>query len=140
MRDEDWNKYMRFDHAAANNPVAQPGGVEGAAGGLTADLQRELAFYFGAYHDQMGHSLDAAHCRENECERIKKLLYARTATPADLAERARRAVERFNEWLVTDFRESLSTDAEEALTRIVAAEFTAEAENKSINPLDTTTT
>ena len=43
---------------------------------LIADLQRELAFYFGAYHDQLKHPLDAAHCRENECERIKKLLYA----------------------------------------------------------------
>ena len=43
---------------------------------LIMDLQRELAFYFGAYHDQLTHSFDAAHCRENECERVKRLLYA----------------------------------------------------------------
>jgi hypothetical protein len=29
----------------------------------------------------------------------------------------------FNEYLVTDFRESLGTDDEEALQRIIAAEF-----------------
>jgi hypothetical protein len=60
----------------------QPAGEGGVQSDLVTDLQRELAFYFGAYHDQMGHNLDAAHCRENECERIKKLLYARATQPA----------------------------------------------------------
>jgi hypothetical protein len=46
-----------------------------------------------------------------------------TATSIDVAERSRRVVEMFNEYLVTDFRESLGTDDEEALQRIIAAEF-----------------
>ena len=55
-------------------------------GELLAALQCELAFYFGAYHDQLKHNLDAAHCRENECERVKKLLYASTRAHAPVVD------------------------------------------------------
>jgi hypothetical protein len=46
-----------------------------------------------------------------------------TTTPTHIAERARRVVEVFNEWLVTDFEPTLTADKGEALRRIVAAEF-----------------
>ena len=44
------------------------------------DLQRELAFYFGAYHGTLNHRLDAAACMENECVRIRNLLHSPAAS------------------------------------------------------------
>lgn len=41
-----------------------------------AELQRELAFYFGAYHGGTDHRRDAASCDENECVRVRSLLAA----------------------------------------------------------------
>ena len=73
--------------ALVSTPRATELTVE-AAGSLISDLQVELAFYFGAYHDQMGHKLDAARCKESDCERIKKLLYAPHSAESGLAEAA----------------------------------------------------
>ncbi len=42
--------------------------------GTAVNLQRELAFYFGAYHATLDHRLDAAACMENECVRVRGLL------------------------------------------------------------------
>lgn len=37
------------------------------------ELQRELAFYFGAHHGTLGHQADALACTVNNCVRVRNL-------------------------------------------------------------------
>ncbi len=44
---------------------------------LITELQRELSFYFGAYHSTSGHRSDSISCMENECVRVRNLALAK---------------------------------------------------------------
>ena len=45
------------------------------------ELQRELAFYFGQYHETLGHREDALQCMVNECARVRNLCLAPKVPP-----------------------------------------------------------
>jgi hypothetical protein len=91
-----------------NNPVVQPDGVVEA---------RERIFVSttcGGYSETR--------------ESVHDIEYVRAPTPDSIAEKARRVVDVFNEWLVTDFEPTLTADKSDALQRIVTTEFGAGGE------------
>jgi hypothetical protein len=97
-----------------NNPVAQPDGVVEAPERIWIDLtmlEVANAQGHGDYYIEIDDTV------QNMGQ------YIRAPTPDSIAEKARRVVEMFDEWLVTGFESTLTADKVDALQRIITTEF-----------------
>lgn len=135
-----------FDHALRTMSVSQPDGVVEGAELLPCPFcasNRIVALGGSTFRWVMAECADCgARCGEVRAyddytlsnAELVKAWNTRAPTPDSITEKARRVVEMFNEWLVTDFESSLTFDKADALRRIVTTEFGAgdgQGENKS---------